>query len=129
MNRFLLAALLMSSVASATDSPALDTRLAVIVEAAVRATGLSINISQTTTYSVNIDKIDGKNVCDPAAASEVKRFQDALNDQPNIKENYGPAYFSLTSLDGTRKVVAPEQLKKQGTLKGCTNIYVSVSPK
>jgi hypothetical protein len=129
MKRFLLAALLMTSVASAADSPAVDTRLATVVEGAVKATGLSINISQATMYSVNINKINGKNVCDPTAASEVKRLQDALNDQPNIKENYGPAYYSLTSPDGTRKVLSPEQLKTQGTLKGCTNIYVSVPPK
>jgi|SRR5690349_7622740 len=130
MNRHLAAVLLLTSaVANAGGSPTVDTRLAIIVEGAVKATGQSINISQSTTYSVNINKINGKDVCDPATAAEVKRLQDALNDQPNIKENYGPAYYSLTSPDGTRKVLSPEQLKTQGTLKGCTNIYVSVPPK
>ncbi|HEY7639943.1 MAG TPA: hypothetical protein VH814_09480 [Steroidobacteraceae bacterium] len=106
MERLLLLALLITSAASAADSPAVDSRLAIIVEGAVRATGLSINISQATLYSVNINKINGRSVCDPAAASEVKQLQDALNDQAGIKENYGPAYYSLTSPDGTRKVVS-----------------------
>lgn len=127
MNIFFSAALLLASFAvQGAASPTVDTRLAKIVEGAVAATGLNINVSHSTHYSLNINKINGKDVCAPAAKSEVKQLQDALNGQPGIKENYGPVYYSLTSPDGTRKMLSPEQLKKQGIFKGCTDIYVSV---
>ena len=129
MNRLIATFLFLSSAfAFAGESPLVDARLAEIVEGAVKATGFSINISESTEYSVNINTINGRNVCDKEAAGDVKRFQDAVGEQPNVRNNYGPAYYSVTR-DGTRKVLSPEQLIKQGVLKGCTNIYVSVTPK
>jgi hypothetical protein len=121
--------LLFSALAFAGESPLVDERLAEIVEGAVKVTGFSINISESTEYSVNINTINRRNVCDKEAAGDVKRFQDAVGEQPNVRNNHGPAYYSVTRPDGTRKVLSPEQLIKQGVLKGCTNIYVSVTPK
>ena len=129
MNTFFSATLLLASFAvQSASSPVVDTRLAKIVEGAVSATGLGINISHSTRYSLNINKINGQDVCAPASKSEVRQLQNALNNQPGIKENYGPAYYSLTSTDGTHKILSPEQLKEQGILNACTNIYVSVAP-
>ena len=120
---------LTSTVVVAGESPTVDSRLADLIERAVKETGFSINISGSTIYSVSINTINGVSVCDATSASNVKLLQDALNKQPNIKDNFGPAYYSVTTPDGTRKFLAPEQLEKQGILKGCTNIYVSVNPK
>ena len=115
-----------SALAVAGESPVVDTRLAHIVEAAAIATGLNINISQSTNSSVNINTLNGRNVCDKAALEDVRKFQDAVAQQPNVKNNFGPAYYSVTAPDGTRKTLSFDQLVKQGTLKGCTDIYVSV---
>lgn len=130
MNK-LMASLLVftSALAVAGESPVVDSRLAGIVEGAVKATGFNIHISGSTDNSVNINTINGRNVCDKVAIEDVRRFQDAIGQQPNVKNNFGPAYYSATMPDGTRQVLSPEQLIKQGTLKGCTNIYVSVTPR
>jgi hypothetical protein len=113
----------------AAEPPVVDTRLAHVVEDAAKASGVkSINISETITYTLNINMVNGRDVCDVAAAEDVRRLQDALNAQPNIKDNFGPAYFSVTQANGDRKVLTPAVLKKQGISKKCSNIYVSVSP-
>ena len=128
MNRIVASLLILgSSFAIAGESPVLDTRLARAVEAAALATGLDINISQSTTNSVNINTLNGRNVCDKAAIDDVRHFQDAIAQQPGVKNNFGPAYYSVTTSDGTRKTLSYERLAKQGTLKGCTDIYVSVA--
>ena len=116
-----------SSFAMAGESPVVDTRLAKAIEAAALETGFDININQSTKSSVNINTVNGRNVCDKAAIEEVRTFQDAIAQQPGVKNNFGPAYYSVTTADGTRKTLSYEQLIKQGSLKGCTGIYVSVS--
>ena len=129
MKSYVAALLVFTSAVSAGESPLVDTRLADAVENAAKATGFSINISESTADSLNINTINGRNVCDKAAIDDVKRFQDELGKQPGIRNNFGPAYYSTTRDDGTRKVSSPEQLIKQGVIKGCTNIYVRVLPK
>ena len=116
-----------SSFAMAGESPAVDTRLAKAIEAAALATGFDINISQSTKSSVNINTVNGRNVCDTTAIEDVRKFQDAIAQQPYVKDNFGPAYYSVTAQDGTRKMLSSEELIKRGTLKGCTAIYVSVA--
>ena len=117
-----------AALAVAGESPVVDTRLARIIEAAALEAGLDTNISQSTVNSVNINTLNGRNVCDQAAIEDVRKFQDAIAQQPNVKNNFGPAYYSVTAADGTRKTLSPDQLIKQGTLNGCADIYVSVAP-
>ena len=76
---------------------------------------------------MNINTLNGRNVCDEAAIEDVRNFQDAIAQQPGVKNNFGPAYYSVTTPDGTHKTLSYEQLVKNGTLKGCTDIYVSVA--
>jgi hypothetical protein len=112
--------------AAASGSHIVNKRLAIVVAAAVRETGLRINISSSDLTSVNINKINGVNVCADDAAGWVMQFQDALNRQPNIRDNFGPAYFTTTEKSGARKVLSLEDMKTRGFLKACTNIHVSV---
>jgi hypothetical protein len=114
---------------TAVESPLVDSRLAGIVEGAVSKTGFNINISESTADSVNINTINGKNVCDPAALEDAKRLQDAIAEYPDVRNNFGPAYFSVTKPDGSRSVSTPEQMIAKGVIKGCTNIYVRVTPR
>ena len=112
--------------AAAGESPVVDTRLAHIIESAAITAGFDINVSQSTHESVNINTVNGKDVCDPAAIDNVRKFQDAVAQQPHVKNNFGPAYYSTTAPDGMSKILSLEQLIKQGTLEGCTSIYISV---
>ncbi len=130
MKKLLVAFLALASVtAEAGGSPMVNERLADIVEDAVKETGFSINISESTAYSVNINTINGRSVCDKAVLNDVKRFQDAVGKQPDVRNNFGPAYYSTTAPDGKRTVSSPEQMIQTGVIKGCTNIYVRVIAK
>ena len=100
--------------------------LADMIEAAVKETGLSINISAMNYDSVTIDKVNGRNVCSKEAKNDVVRLQEAFNRHPNIYKNIGPYLVSFTYKDGTRKVGDITELRKQGKLPDCTNIMVSV---
>jgi len=100
--------------------------LADLIEAVVKDTGLNINISETNYLSVNINMVNGRNVCSPEAKKDVVRLQEAFNKHPNIYKNIGPYLVSFTYKDGTRKVGDIVELRKQGKLPGCTNIMVSV---
>jgi hypothetical protein len=118
-----------SSAVLGGESPVVDTRLARAIEAAALQTGIDINIRQSDGNSVNINRLNGRNVCDKAAIEDVRKFQDAVAQQASVKNDFGPAYYSTLAPDGTRKVLTPEQLTKLGLLEGCTDIYVSVVPK
>lgn len=128
MSKTLLVLLLMTPyLAMASDRPAVDTRLAKMVEAVVGGTGFSsINISATTNDSVSIDKIDGLSVCDPASAAKVRKLQEAFDAYPGVGDDFGPAFFSILNKDGTRKRMAPEVVIKRGLAAGCTDVHVSI---
>ena len=100
--------------------------LADMIETVVKETGLSINISETNFTSVNINKINGRNVCSKEAKDDVVALQQAFNKHPNIYKNIGPYLVSFSYKDGTRKIGDIAELRKQGKLPGCTNIMVSV---
>lgn len=97
-----------------------------MIETVVKQTGLNINISETNYFSVNINKVNGRNVCSLEAKAEVVRLQEAFNRHPNIYKNIGPYLVSFTYKDGTRKIGDIAELRKQGKLPACTNIMVSV---
>jgi len=100
--------------------------LANMIEAVVKETGFSINISDMDYLSVNIDKVNGRRVCSKDAKSDVVKLQEAFNRSPKIYKNIGPYLVSFTYKDGTRKVADISELRKQGKLPACTNIMVSV---
>jgi hypothetical protein len=102
------------------------TELADMIEAVVKETGININISETTYFSVNINKVNGRNVCSSEAKDDVLKLQEAFNRHPNIYKNIGPYLVSFTYKDGTRKVGDVAELRRQGKLPDCTNIIVSV---
>ncbi len=122
---FYTAAFVLSSPSYAQDQK-VKTELADMMEAVVKETGLNINISETNYLSVNINKVNGRNVCSPEAKDDVVRLQEAFNKHPNIYKNIGPYLVSFTYKDGTRKFGDIVELRKQGKLPDCTNIMVSV---
>lgn len=119
------AAALIGSPTYAQDQK-VNNELADMIETVVKQTGLNINISETNYFSVNINKVNGRNVCSLEAKAEVVRLQEAFNRHPNIYKNIGPYLVSFTYKDGTRKIGDIAELRKQGKLPACTNIMVSV---
>ncbi len=119
------ATLLLGSLAYAADQK-VKTELADMIEAVVKETGLNINISDTDYLSVNINEVNGRNVCSKEAKDDVVKLQEAFNRNPNIYKNIGPYLVSFTYEDGSRKFGDIAKLRKQGKLPNCTNIMVSV---
>ncbi len=116
----------------AEDRP-VNSRLADMVEQVVAKTKFSVNIRDMDDYSININKINGRSVCAPEAAEDVKVLQAAFNEHPNIYRNYSIYLISITGRDGIRKVsnfaTIKEKIKEKGVLKGdCISLYVSVHP-
>ncbi|MEY8199978.1 MAG: hypothetical protein RPS47_12110, partial [Colwellia sp.] len=80
--------------------------LAGMVEDTVRETGLDININSTNRTllpggdasnhhfqnAVDINRINGLRVDNPAVLSNATKLQDAFQAHPGIRENFGPAY-------------------------------------
>ena len=122
---FSSATFLLGSPAYAEDKK-VKMELADMIEAVVKETGLSINISDTDYLSVNINQVNGRSVCSTEAKDDVMKLQDAFNRNSNIYKNIGPYLVSFTYEDGTRKFGDIEKLRKQGKLPSCTNIMVSV---
>jgi hypothetical protein len=81
----------------------------------------SIAVPQTTFTSMTIGKLDGTNVCAKKNFQKAKRLQELFNEEPDIYENHGPAFRTVTDRSGHRKSVAAASDK-------CPPIYVSVQP-
>ena len=95
------------------DKP-VTTATAKMVESAISNSGVeSVNINSTTGghhaptsnhpkgRAVDINKIDGAKVSDLGKAGLVKVLQDSFSNEPNIRENFGPAYQQKTSSPGS----------------------------
>jgi hypothetical protein len=121
-----IAAVFMAGGPAYAQDQKVKTELADMIEAVVKETGLNINISETNNLSVNINKVNGRNVCSLEAKDDVVRLQEAFNRHPNIYKNIGPYLVSFTYKDGTKKVGNIAELRNQGKLPACTNILVSV---
>ena len=97
-----------------------------MVEEVVAETGISINISESTPTSVNINQVNGRDVCSTEARADVERLQRAFDAHPNIHRNIGPALITITDRAGRKVSGDRRKLEKEGIPKGCSNIYVSV---
>ena len=97
-----------------------------MIEAVAKETNFRINISEMNFTSVNINKINGRNVCSKEAKNDVTILQQAFNNHPNIYKNIGPYLVSFSYKDGSRKFGDIALLRSQGVIPGCTNIFVSV---
>lgn len=87
--------------APSPDLP-LSPTLAGMIETLVRTTGVSININSSfggshspksfhyVGQAVDINRIDGRRVDDPANAESVRRFQEAAAAHPDVAECFGP---------------------------------------
>jgi hypothetical protein len=120
-----LVTLLTLAADSPSDKP-VRADLAKMVEEVVAKTHVTINISGSTELSVNINEVNGRNVCAPEARSDVERLQRAFDAHKSIYRNIGPALISITDASGKKTYGDRQKLEAQGVLKGCTNILVSV---
>ena len=100
--------------------------LATMVEEVVAETGISINISESTPTSVNINQVNGRDVCSAEARADVERLQHVFDVHSNIHMNIGPALITITDRTGKKFSGDRRKLEKEGIFKGCSNIYVSV---
>ncbi len=100
--------------------------LASMIQRVVVETRISIELSQAAATSAQISRVNGRSVCDPLARADVARLQRALDAQPRIHRNIGPALIRVTDREGHKSVFDPEIAAVGGLLKGCSTIYVSV---
>jgi len=123
-----LAALLARPVSAQGDGEGIpvNEELADMVEEVSAATGISLTIGMQTPTSVNIRKVNGRNVCAPESLSDVERLQLAFERHPNIYRNIGPALVVITGVDSRKKRVSLDELRARGVIAGCPSIYVSV---
>jgi hypothetical protein len=85
---------LVTFLALAADSPAdkpMRADLAKMLEEVVAKTHVTINISGSTELSVNINEVNGRNVCAPEARPDVERLQRGFDAHKSIYRNIGPA--------------------------------------
>ena len=100
--------------------------LADMVEQVVAETRISINISAMTDTSVNINEVNGKNVCSQEAKEDVIKLQKAFDSHPNIYLNIGPYIVSSTDHEGKKVYGDLQKLRADGIVPECTNVYVSI---
>lgn len=126
----LLGIVLLGVTASAAALKPVDTRLAVLVETALhQASGIdSVELADSDSHSIIIRKVNGADICDPLLAGYARELQDALDRQPGIHENKGPAFHSVTSADGRRQMLASPRRSDGAPAAVCAGIYVSVIP-
>lgn len=111
----------------AAQNQAVDARLAEMVEEVVAKTGLSVNVSRVEMTSVNIDRINGRDVCASEAAGDVKRLQAAFIEHPNIHESFSIYMISITKPDGRRTQTDFSVLREKGVFASdCISLYASV---
>ncbi len=90
---------------------AVGEELATMVEDVVRETGFDININSTNRgtsctsnhcyqNAVDINRINGMRVDNPATLGNATTLQDAFQAHSGIRENYGPAYNLKTTSSG-----------------------------
>ena len=110
----------------ASTDLAVRNELATMVEDVVRDTGLDININSTVrgpctnsahcfANAVDINRINGMRVDNPANLSNVTKLQNAFQNHANIRENYGPA-FNL-------KTVGPGQVQNRASSSFIVNLH------
>ena len=103
-----------------------DLALADMIEEVMRKTKFTINISDMAKKVVNIDKIDGLNVCNPKAKKKVLELQKAFNEHPNIYRNYSFYGVWIKKTDGTFNYIPTDSAEYKKLVKSCHHIYISV---
>jgi hypothetical protein len=112
---------------SAAQSKPVNTRLAEMVEQVVSRSGVSINVSQMDATSVNINRVNGKDVCSPEAEKDVRVLQAAFIEHPNIYQSYSIYLISITKPDGVRTQSDFASLRAKGVFSSdCINLYASI---
>ena len=111
-------------------SKPVDVRLAVLVEAAVSKTGISINISESDSDSININEVNGISVCSDLAKNDVLALQSAFEENSDLRLTI--SIFGVTSRgeDGGLVHKPFAFFREQGIIASdCVNLYVSVLPR
>lgn len=103
-----------------------DFALANMIEEVVRKTKFSINISDMTRKTINIDKIDGLDVCDPKAKEKVLSLQKAFNEHPNIYRNYSFYGVWVKKPNGQFNYVSGDSAEYKKLINNCRNVYIAV---
>ncbi len=104
----------------ASPNQPVTTATAKMVESAVINSGVqSVNINSTTGRkhaptsnhprgrAVDINRVNGQRVDDPANRTAVSAVQNAFRNEPNIRENFGPVFTEKTLMPGAAPVPWP----------------------
>lgn len=123
--RYFLIAIFFTGVSVAKDIPVKD-ELATMLEDIIVEVGFSVNISGMTETTVNINKINGVDVCDKEIKFEVLELQDAFNQHPNIRKTISTysAYFKKE--DGSVVRTDRSSSKFVELVGDCKLLYVAV---
>lgn len=113
--------------ATFADNVPIKESLAKLIENAVLETNLSINVVSQTESSVNINKINGVNVCMPEIKSQVLMLQKALFSNVNARRVYSMYEIDIR-LSPKGKILhlnnSSSEFRK--IIKGCINVYVAI---
>lgn len=122
-----LVLLLLPCVVLAQGIPVKST-LAELVEDAARQTGLSINVppAHMTETTININTIEGINVCDPKARKNVIALQKAFSEHKNLRQTISVYGIYVRSRDGQIKYLPGDSPKVKDFIGECKYLYVSV---
>ena len=100
--------------------------LARMVEEVVAEVGYDINIPEMTRTSININKIDGLDVCAPEAREKVISLQTAFSKHKDIYRNYSIYAVYVRDEDGGVHYLPGDSPKVKELIGDCNYVYTSV---
>ncbi len=126
MKKIFLLLLFIPFSLNAESIPVKDS-LASLIESAVVETNFDVNISIETKDTIEIDKINGIGVCDPAAKNYVLKLQKAIISNIRTKRVFSMyGAYIRDSTNGKVRYLNTSSPKFSKIIKGCINLYVRV---
>ena len=109
----------------ANDMP-VKTELAVLLEESIKESGLSINVVNITEKSININRIEGIDVCAPAAKNNVQALQKIFTKHKDFRMTISIYGVYVKTKSGKMKFLDGKNPKIKSKLGKCKYLYVSV---
>ena len=118
----------LASTAASAQGIAVDSRLAELVEKAVAATRVNVNVPPRLMEadSLQIDKIDGLGVCEAAAKDKVLALQRAFAKSSALKSTISAFGVYVRQPSGEVLFSSADAPEIQAQLGECRYLYVSV---
>jgi len=103
-----------------------DFRLADMVEEVLKKTNLKINISAMTEKTLEINKVNGVDVCNIRSKERVLKLQKFFVAQRNIYKNESIYSSWVKKENGNFTYVSEKNMRRKGLKNACKTVYISV---